>query len=500
MKLRTIATVLVLAMLFSGLVATFSFAEETKAGQADETRILSDVRTAYPDAADDGRPISVGSATAHGNNQTRIVSTDTGVYVTVPLQDDESKGYSATSIGFWHLNDKGEVDWTQILTDDARFVAAGTTSNVMADKDGNIWVVCQWIDDSFSTLLTWMYDPVTGETHDFSDRKFVKFGANYGKANTIVDVDNGKLYSVVVGGEGMKSGYLGWFVFDIATRTWSEYHYKKVACCAYYHYGYADGKGGFVTICENVRTNYSAATNIEGMNVAQAIETFHSCHQNANYCWEAPYMIYVPDADVSEGYMWNLEPPVYDVENGMYPGDTNAYNDLYFDRDTGYLYSITTLWDNGTFGSVKHLHIMDTNHPNEDIEKDGVYPITVHKNIEFLYGFSETYAQHIYKDTQGNFYIVAVASRIGRVEIWKASDPLFTDLTLVCVEEFSGAVDVNSGGHTYGMISATSRNNSVEDDTAEMLLWNYNLNKWLFFTVDFEAVRAVEARRSGAAS
>ncbi len=489
MKIRTVASILILAILVSGLSASISLAEEAGPSKKTSGRFLSDTAFAFPDRADDGRPISIGSASAHGNNQTRIVSTETSVYVTVPLQEGEAAGQTTVAIGLWHLNDKGEVDMAQILTDSALGVSAGTTSNIMADADGNIWVVCPYTTESFCHLLTWMYDPATGETVDCSDSVFFNRGGNYGKPNTIVDAENGKLYAVIVGGEGQKSGHLGWFVFDIAARTWSEFHYRKIGCCAYYHYGYADGRGGFVSVCQNIRTSSSALTDIPGMNWKTAVETFHSSKEDSNFHGEAVNMIYVPNADVNEAVQWTVMSPEYDVENGLYPGVANAYNDLYFDRETGYLYIISTLSDSGAPGDVKHLLVLDTNRPCEDMETDGVYPVIVHRTVEFLYGFSETYTQHICRDTEGNFFIVAVASRTGRAEIWSASDPLFGEIRLAGVEDFRGAID-RDGGQSYGLIAATGRNNSVEDDKAEFLIWSEKFSKWVFFSVDLEAVRA----------
>ncbi len=495
MKIRTIATVLVLSLLLTGLATVFTVAGEPQAdgkgASGDGVRILSDTVVAFPTTSDDGRPMTTGSATGHGNNQTRIVSTDTGVYITTPLQDETVNYDTTTTIGLWHLNNDGQIDMAKILTDSAKGVAAGTTSNIMADNDGNIWVVCQYIDNSYCDLLTYMYDPKTGELHDYSGHVFVTRGTSYGKAGTIMDAKLGKIYSVVVGGEGSKSGHLLWFSFDIATKTWSKCHYKKVACCAYYHYGFADGKGGFTTICENVRTNADAKTDIEGMSVAKAIETFHSHHQVASYCWETATMVYVPNADEDVGYEWTITPAIYDVENGLYPNDFNSNNDIYFDRETGLAYAICTLLDNGEVGNIKHLYIMDTNKVNENVDEDGPYEIKVHKTIEFMLGYSETYTQHIYKDTEGNYYIIAIASHTGRVEIWKATDNLFSDIRLVWTEDFQGVLTLTSAANSYGLIIATNRNNSVEDDTAELILWV--TDKWYYFSVDFAALRNVNS-------
>ncbi|MBQ3791577.1 MAG: hypothetical protein II797_00580, partial [Clostridia bacterium] len=240
----------------------------------------------------------------------------------------------------------------------------------------------------------------------------------------------------------------------------------------------------------------SGQSNIEGLRVSEAVKTYHSRQIDANFIWETAHILYIPNAEVEAAYDYTLVPSSMDVEKGLYPNDYNSENDLFWDKETGLLYVIATVDDNGDYGRVKHLFVMDTNQPaaEEQLGLEAPFKIVYHTDLRFLYGFNTQYFQHFYKDTEGNLYLIAVSNNSSEIEIWKAesaTDPS-AGFRLVHTEPFRGYADASKRTiNVYGMIIATNRNNSVTGDQAHLITYWTDVNHWFHYTVDFAALRAI---------
>ena len=93
----------------------------------------------------------------------------------------------------------------------------------------------------------------TETVQKFYEKKFLARGTGYTKAGSIMDADYNRLYVVAIGGD-YSPGFITWFTLDLETGVWSEAHTKKTGGGCTYHYGFADGRGGFFTICQKAHS------------------------------------------------------------------------------------------------------------------------------------------------------------------------------------------------------------------------------------------------------
>ena len=435
-----------------------------------------------------------GSATTHGNNQTRIAYTSSGVYITYPTDDflSEYDPYAKLNLSGSHyvlyvIRPDGS---TKVLIEDSFFyTGAGTTTNVMVDKNEDIWVVTSWDEGSkHYPLIAWHYDVSEDTVTKYDEVGFVAKGGMLGKPYAIMDTVNNKIYVVVYA----IPGFVEWTTFDIETKTWEKnLKRSKVpwSCC--YHFGYADGKGGFYIVSTRTVDHGNTPSNIEGMSVLDAINKYQNrVAIDAGQVWDETYLVYVPDASVEEAYYASFGAAVYDVENGLYPNMVVRESDVYLDEDTGLFYVLRQEQDcDGLFGYHMMLYIFDTNGRVGELANDNIFPLICKKEISFSYGIGVHYFPCMVKDMAGNLYIVTGTERYGEVEIWRAVDEIGSEYEFVYTGACTVAYDREQYDQWNAMIVANNRNNSTPSDTV-YFLYSGGGGTWESFSVDFAALRA----------
>ena len=418
--------------------------------------------------------LSIGDVpSAHGNNQTRIAVAPSGVYLGVLTGDKWSEpglgaGYTMSLV-------KVSSDGTaEQLFSDAIF-GTSTTATIMVDKAGDIWLYSAWANANGGIDFTvWHYNVGTGETEKFTAPKKPK-GNSWGYSVAVMDAELGKIYGVITGGVGT-AAFFGWCPFDIETKEWGPANSVRCDARYCYHFGYADGKGGFFVVNDRDAENYDVESNIPGMRVADAMKQLRSRKGAANYVWDEGHLIYIPDAYGKEWENMIIDPAEYDVEKGVYPNWVNNNCDVILDKETGYLYVLGVQDDNGIPGIVDWLFVYDVNDHFRLVEK---------KTVSFLMGPNATYFHRFYLDAAGKLYLVLTADSEHWLEIWMADgEAPYSDFRLVYEQDFYEGLGKSNA---RVMISATERNNSVRFDTGSFILSTGG--SWYYFTIDFAALR-----------
>ncbi len=487
---RIIAFAMFLLLLLAVFPVSMASAGENDA--ADPQHFLSDTVDAF--GTED--IFTEGGATAHGNNQTRLCVTDTGVYMSCPLGEKPNSDRTLSSYdkytetGLWRINKDGTV--TLLFTDIFFGVAAGSTTNVAADNEGNIWTTNAWEEDNRMCLTAWKWDPKTETMEKYFEKKFLPRGSNYTKPGSIMDTAFNRIYIIVECGKYNTGCYMAWFIFDLNTLTWSDTHYVKTNSNDLYHHGFADGKGGFFTIAQKNFLLSEGPSDVEGINLLQAKLNLHAYKTDANFAWINPRMLYVPNAEEDVAYNTPLVELGFDVMHGMFPGEITVKRDVYWDRDKNLLYALFSLDDaDGILGVREMIYVYDTSAVNEDIEKDGVFPLVSSKQYTLLYGYGMDYYKKIAEDSTGQLYIVAIPSSRGSVEVYSLNNPQDPEITFLATEDFHGYADVESGSDVYGINVANLRSNSADTgDIVHMITYLTGRCRWTYFTVDFSVIRA----------
>ncbi|MCQ2424367.1 MAG: hypothetical protein MJ088_05685, partial [Clostridia bacterium] len=438
--------------------------------------------------------LTMGYASGHGNNQTRIAYTSSGVYVSCPTDDFDSDYDPYAKMNMYGSNYVLYVirpDGTkELLVQDKMFwVDAGTTTNVMVDKNEDIWVVTSWDEGSkHYPMIAWHYDVSEDKVTKYEEMGFVAKGGSYGKPYYIMDTVNNKIYLVTFAWTGY--GRIMWTTFDIETKTWDKnLKCQRAPCSCCYHFGYPDGKGGFYFVTSRTVDNMNTASNIEGMNVQQAMNKFQNRRAiDVNQVWDETYLFYIPDPSTDTFYCTSFGPAEYDVEKGIYPLLVNRESDVYLNEDTGLFYVLREEEDCGRIGRHMMLYIFDTNGRVGELSDDNIFPMICKKEVSFSYGVGVHYFPRMVKDLEGNLYIVVGTERAGEIEIWRATDEIGSEYEFV----YTGGVDEYYNDKRYSewrsLISATNRNNSTASDTIYFLYeCDYG---WESFSIDFAALRA----------
>ncbi len=411
---------------------------------------------------------SMGQFSAHGNNQTRIVTTSSGSYLgllTGEITEPSASYFTAALI-------RVLPDGTCKVLKEVVTGASSTTITVMADNDENVWMYSGWDEGSghFMTYL-WCYRVETDSVDEYLYSNYISRGNGYGYSVACMDRYYNKIYAITGGGDA-PNGYFAWGEFDIETGQWSRMLSKKVPCRYCYHYAYPDGNGGFFVITERDIRVYSAFTDLEGVRVSEALQTFHSRSFDANYMWDEPTLIHVPDLTKSEVVLHPIEADAFDVKNGLYPNCNNSRNDvLVIGR---YVYFLLSMTDNGVPGTSYTLIVLDMDKDFEEVART---------EVPRLYGPSENYSNRLFLDTAGNLYLFALRAGGAKMEIWKAEGEMRTDLKLleeVTLEPFA------SQGKGFGaFIMSSSRANATPSDTATFILEGDGTCTW--FAVDLSS-------------
>lgn len=418
--------------------------------------------------------LSIGDVpSAHGNNQTRIAVAPSGVYLGVLTGDKWSEpglgaGYTMSLV---KVNPDGTAE--QLFSDS--IFGTSTTATIMVDKAGDIWLYSAWANANGGIDFTvWHYNVSTGETEKFTASKKPK-GNSWGYSVAVMDAELGKIYGVITGGVGT-AAFFGWCPFDIETKEWGPANSVRCDARYCYHFGYADGKGGFFVVNDRDAENYDVESNISGMRVSEAMEQLRSRKGAGNYVWDEGHLIYIPDAYGKEWENLIIDPAVYDVEKGVYPNWVNNNCDVILDKENGYLYVLGVQDDNGTPGIEDWLFIYDVNDHFRLVEK---------KVVSFLMGPNATYFHRFYLDAEGKLYLVLTADSRHWIEIWMADGEVpYSDFRLVCEQDFEEGLGKSNA---RVMISATERNNSIRSDTGSFILSTGG--SWYYFTIDFAALR-----------
>ncbi len=470
---------------------TALFSAKAESGGEKDSLILSETTDTFTDD-----PIfQVGNGTYHGNNQTRLCVTESGIYISTPLGEkpnthrDLSDYDQLTETGLWRVNPDRSV--TLLFTDFFFGVEGGATTYVFADGEGNIWVTCSWEEMNRMHLNAWCWNVKEEKAEKYYEAKYIGRGNNYTKAGAVMDVKFNRIYAYCIGGD-YSPGHVLWYVFDINTKTWGDYHYKKIAGGCTYHFGFADGKGGFFTVCQKAHSISHGPSDIDGLTQRQAHEIYHSSKHippGANEMWIDPHLIYIPNADENVAYdtaLYNLLPT---VKEGLYPQDTTSKREVYWDTDAGKLYVLTTVDDaNGKIGLRELVSVYDTTVVNENIEEDGVFPLISRKEYTFLYGWGEDYHKRVVKDSTGQLYLVAIPWMRGAVEIYSLDNPEDPEIRFLYTEDLRGYA--TGFVHIWGEVVANERNNSiVGKDEIDVIACSWDDGHWFYFTIDFALLR-----------
>lgn len=480
MKMRWLLCLISLSLLLGLLLCPSVALAENGEAEAPK-QILSDAQNIFSSIG-----LQKGGATCHGNNQTRIAYTSTGIYFSCPLEEEyeQSTKMDKTHYALWRINFDGSID--MLIEDYFYYVAAGTTTNVMVDKDENIWITCSWDEGAgFYELVAWKYDVKADSSQKFAKTGFYRFGGMYGKPIGIIDPEYNRIYQCAFFGE-KSPAHMIWAILDLETGEWSDIYHVKATTSCYYHFAYPDGQGGFYFLTERANLRANSYTDIPDVRGNIVVSQLHSHKIDANFFWDEAHFFHVPDATVEKANDIAVIDAVYNVRNGCYPNVTNVHNDIFLDESTGYLYMLICLEDNGKPGIENHLVVMDTNQPDEN----GIFKILSDTVVTYEYGGHLNYEQKLYRDAEGNLYIIAVPTSRGVVEIWHLDDPLGKHRSLICEEFLHGDADGHKLSDVYGLNIASNRNNSKPSDEAHLALWEYSVS-WVYFTIDFAAVRAL---------
>ncbi|MBQ3791488.1 MAG: hypothetical protein II797_00105 [Clostridia bacterium] len=460
-KLRILALAAALVLTVALLIPTAAFAGDEESSGPVVSEAIDALKLAGT---------QMGGPSAHGNNQTRIVTTSTASYLGVltgQTEDQFGLHYSAAMI---RVKPNGECTLLKEVIVDG----TSTTATIMADKDENVWLYSGWDTGGghFQTNL-WCYRVATDTVEEYLYDNFISRGNGWGYSVACMDQGMNKIYAIAGGGDA-PSGYFAWGEFDIATCQWSRMLSKKVSCRYCYHYAYPDGNGGFFVVDERDITVYASFTDIEGMRVSEALQTYHSRSFDANYMWDDPTLIHVPDVTKSEVVLYQLEPDGYDVMKGLYPNCNNGRNDVMVIGH--YVYILISMTDSGVPGTTYKLHILDMDKNFEEIS------VT---EVPRLYGPSENYNNRFFLDTAGNLYLFEQRAGGAKMEIWKGEGELKNQFRLMAeldIEPFA------SQGKGYGaFIMSSSRGGAVPSDVASFILDGGNT--WNFVTVDLSCYK-----------
>lgn len=453
---KLLFSLLALLLICLCIVPASVLAENTNAPVKNEP-VLTGGFDAYANAGS-----QAGGYWSHGNNQNRIVTVSDASYMgSLTGETEDGEGYTVIMVQI-------KPDGTCRNIVEGEIVGlSSTTITIMADKNENIWMYSGWdIGSGFFETRLWFYDTKADTVTTYENRlTYSKGGGGYSVA--IMDPTFHRIYAIACNGDA-PSAYFSWAIFDIETVTWEKKLYSYKTGERYcYHYGYADGHGGFFVVDERDITNGSADTNIPGLRVREAMATLHSRKSDAGYMWDIPKLLIVPDAkDKNCVEVRTVEPYNYDVENGLYPNVYNGCNDVLVVGD--YLYVQLCLDDAGKPGRRTSLHVLDM--------KDNFKEIA-YADINFLYGINTEYCSRLFHDTDGHLYILAVRSHSYKMEIWEAVNDLQTEFHLVTEKDL--------GLEACSIIMSSSRNNSYQCSKASMLVgtpYSYH-----FFEVDFGA-------------
>ena len=441
---RFVATILFLVFLsaaLTGCMATY----------AENTEVLRDDLKITSDAIDTLAFVGLGGTSLgnHGAHQTRAVSVSSGTYIGVSVEPDikfESSNGERYMAVMLRVNKDGSVE--RLYTD---FTLAGsTTVCMMADKNEDIWMWCGWSEgtEEYLQLKLWHYD--VSEDSITSYETIQKIGG-YGYGSSIIEAENGKIYGIMNGGGGI-GGAMAWCEFDIEAKEWKKAVVLDTDYRFCYHYSYADGNGGFITVAERDVLGQSVPSDIAGLNVADAILKLRSRWIDSNGVWDELYLFHVKDPSVAEASITLVEEATYDVANGIYPRVLNVYNDVLLDKN-GNFHVLYTIEDDGVAGVKRRHKIYDVSDDMKLIyEGDAVG----------LYGANVNYGNRFFEDIAGNVYIFASCSH-ARAQM----------------EDLSGMGNVAGAG---AFIIANSRSNSIPSNTASVLVAQNET--WYAFSID----------------
>lgn len=487
MKKHIFIALICILLVVSSLIPMTAVAENADT----QDRIVSETSYGFKELG-----YSYGDATSHGNNQTRIAYTSSGVYVSYPLNDFESEydefahtNLSGAYYSLYHVSPDGKV--RELFRDKLFWVAAGTTTNVMVDKNEDIWVCTSWDEGSgLYGLVAWHYDVKADKATRYSQSAIYRFGGAYGKPVSIMDAENNVIYQVSCGGQ-KSPGYMIWTTFDMETNTWNKMMtYKKTSCSCCYHFGYATGKGGFFIVTTRTHNNFEVDSGYKGLNVHEAMkELLNRPSIDVGQVWDETHLFYVPDASQAEVFEISFGEAEYDAPRGIYPTVVNRSSSILYDENTGLLYALRQEDDCGTVGIHMMLYVLDTHFYEKDPHEDAEFFTWVaKKELVFSYGPGMNYYPGLVQDTTGQIYIIVGTERSGEIEIWKAVDEKATEYefvyTFACNEEYS-----KEDFHQWkSLIVANNRNNSMRSDLTYVLYEDGQ--GWESFAVNFAALRA----------
>lgn len=399
---------------------------------------------------------TLGPHSTHGGNQNRVCRANGATYACVLTDKDKRDDYGGLSL--IQIKDDGTI--TRLVNTDARGANVnGVTGTVMADADGNIWAYSGWDDynTSFETHL-WFYDTHKddGTVEEFVDKQVFSFGNSAGYSVASLDAARGKVYATISG--GLTPGFLTVKPFDIATRTWGKMTAYKLPSRAQYIDGFPNTKGGLLAV-GNRGPSFRVTICNTGETVATAIDRLHNQKVYNNYTFDSVYLINIEDPDTDEKISSNVsvidvDPPVYDVERGLYP-QVNHYwqGDVYMDSHN-YLHVFYSNDDNnGTYGDHLLLKTFDVANGLKELGSG---------ELDFLYGFNAGGSGHWFEDTQGRLWMIA-SENSGKLEAWLADDELGTSFTFIY--EFD-LPNLRGQGSVH---ICNARNNSDPSDIATIL-------------------------------
>ena len=402
---------------------------------------------------------------SHGQNQTRIVAAESGVYMALLTGDsvtDKESGAPAYEMSLIRRTPDGK---TELLYSEM-IIGTSTTATAMVDKDGNVWLYSGWAEMSgLFVMNVWNYDVATGTIEKYQSKQKAKGG---GYSIAVIDPAYGSIYAIFCG-----DLYFSWCAFNIETKEWAKIQSVRTNQRYCYHFGYGDGKGGFFIVNERDVANGDVFSNLEGVRVAEAMRTYRSRKIDAGYMWDEGNLFYIPNALEKDYTRIVITPVIYDVEKGVYPNWTNGHNDLFYDAVTGLVYVACAYDDNEVPGHLNHIYVLDANNNFEMVS---------HKVLPYLQGEDSSYFHRFYQDNEGNLWLMLTNGNDAYLEIWQGTGELKDDFRLAYNEKIA-----DSFSYGDSILVAGSRGGSIPSDVARGIM-RYR-DTWFYMDIDFAALR-----------
>ena len=435
-----------------------------------------------------GEEITTCGDGVHGGHQARVVRTEYGTYGTYTMNDglsvdaedglgkltDEIVVFKVTSEGCKILYKSYILDGNNTPSPNIMTDGTGKVYVPIIGQDGRYWktaesVAMGWlqmvvIEEQTETVTVvdnrYPYDTIAIDDH------------GYGKPQSIIDVEQGKIYACANGGS-TSPGYIAWFIYDMATDTWEEECHTIFGLkhTVVYPNGYPDGNGGFYYIVQR-------CGDIKILGELLGVEF----SQGAGYAWDALYIFHIKDAYTAEYEMIPVYEPAYSTTEPNKPYCVKHIESGCTYRDNnGNLHVIYLVKETPTKSKMYHaVYDAELNELYHDL-----LPTTYKKNLISSYGLTQA--------TDGTYYMIVCLNDEtnnttefdgATVEVWNSADGIDFKRIVNEVElKFADGTTLNKGSISIGNV----RNNSLGDNVIPVFLNDYSYDPYCYFTVEISS-------------